>query len=586
MTHSLTLGSLLLTDPLPDDDHGYVFSVLAEGMGFGVAQGVREIVTSLLADGDIVRTTRFGNREVSFAVQVEGPTLGALAHGEAALRAEVGRRNTLTWQAPDVLSVPTVFDVVDSEMQQTFDDLDELRRKRTFDLSLTCAPFPRSVDPVVVPALSSGATTTNIDTCDSTAGWSGTRNGAPTTPGEGPFAWDAGAVGVAELNNTVGYPPETWTLTRTGAVDFSTLPYLQIQVRTLANGAPLDIAAHAGPNTSSPALPILAMRRMTDGTSYHLVTFDASDVGAVSSLTFAHTSAEGYGHVWQGLIIRNVAQTDIVPGSTARQLTRIVEVGGTERTPGSIHVESANGTDPLGMVIVHSSPEDGSGYSPPLQRWRTVGQTRTADATAFSGNYESINTTSWVAEVPTSALPEGGYLLLARLRAQTAGVVTVTWSTSTIFPDATTQEGFTVGTVNHDFAVGNEWELVKMDTLTLPSVRTAAGKVQIALQVAAASPVVTLDEAWLFREDDDCALTIVETARPHLWLDSPDLNSPVPRVWVGDGVDTKVHPGTGLQGMGTHVFSADGTAVFTAALTDYPLTDESFYRLWPNNAAS
>jgi hypothetical protein len=109
--------------------------------------------------------------------------------------------------------------------------------------------------------------------------------------------------------------------------------------------------------------------------------------------------------------------------------------------------------------------------------------------------------------------------------------------------------------------------------------------VQIALQVAAASPVVTLDEAWLFREDDDCALTIVKTARPHLWLYSPDLTSPVPRVWIGDGLTTRVHPGTGLEGMGAHVLSPEGTAVFTAALTDYPLTDATFYRRWHSNAA-
>lgn len=574
------IGDVVLTS--------YPFGVDADStVDVGEPEMIVETVPSQMADGDTERVLRHGNRTYRLEFYIEGPTLGALAESEALLRAQLRRPLIPLLHDPgDGLSPSSVYEVQTAQLTPQRRDDHEAHLVRKFTLTLTCSPWARSPSASTAPALSSGTTTTNIDTCDSVTGWSGTRGGVPTTPGEGPFAWDPGAVGVAELNNTVGYPPETWTLTRTGAVDFSTLPYLQIQVRTLANGAPLDIAAHAGPNTSSPALPILAMRRMTDGTSYHLVTFDASDVGGVSALTFAHTSAEGYGHVWQGLIIRNVAQTDVVPGSTARQLTRIVEVGGTERTPGSIHVQSANGTDPLGMVIVHSSPEDGSGYSPPLQRWRTVGQTRTADATAFSGNYESINTTSWVAEVPTSALPEGGYLLLARLRAQTAGEVTVTWSTSTIFPDSTTQEGFTVGTVQHTFAAGNVWELVKMDTLTLPSVRTAAGKVQIALQVAAASPVVTLDEAWLFSEADDCALTIVETDRPHLWLDSPDLNSQVPRQWVGDGLDTKVHPGTGLQGMGAHVFSADGTAVFTAALTDYPLTDATFYRRWHSNAAS
>lgn len=574
MTHSLTLGSLLLTDAPAHDEHGYSFSVLAEGTGFGVAQGVREVVTSLLADGDIVRTTRFGNREVSFPVQIEGPTLGSLAHGEAALRAEVGRRNTLMWQAPDVLSVPTVFEVVDSEMQQTFNDLDELRRKRTFILTLTCSPFARSADAVTVPALISGgvASSTVVDTCDSATGWSAAMNGVSAGVST---TWETGAVSVVDL----GAPtPSLLTLTRTGTISFSTQRYLVIEAGFSPSLGAVPIYAYAGTSPSASEIPKVSQQQISPG--WFRCIFDQGGT-SLSAVTFSgYFTPEN-----ADLKIRDVSKRN-QPGTVPRQQTKIIAVGGTERTPTNLHVQTANGADPLGQCIVHTCPEDGSGYSPPLQRWRTVGQTRTNDATAFSGTYESINTTSWVAEVPTLALPEGGYVLMARLRAQSAATVTVTWSTSTIFPDASTQEGFTVGTVQHTFAAGNVWELVKMEALTLPSVRTKSGKVQIALQVAAASPVVTLDEAWLFREDDDCALTIVETPRPHVWLDSPGLDSSVPRVWIGSGMTTKVHPGTGLKAMGAHVLSPEGTAVFTAALSDFPATDATFYRRWHSNAAS
>lgn len=575
--HSLTFGDLLLTDSVADETHGFVFNVLADGMSTGSGAAVKEIVTSLLADGDLVRITRYGNREVSFSVEITGPTLGALAHGEAALRAEVGRGNTLTWQPPDALSVPTVFEVVASEMAQTFDDLDELHRRRTFALSLTCSPAARSADMVTVDALEVGTTTVSVDTCDSATGWTATYEGDPAVVST---AWEAGSVGVAELDDTVT-SPDIWTMTRTGAVDFTATPYLLIEVRTIASDAapPLEVTARA----DGTPVPLISVRRLV-GSSYYEAIYDLSGAGATASLTFTHTSPAG--HPWSGMFIRQVSRTDIPPGITARQVARILEVGGTERTPASIHVQSDDGIDALEQVIVHTCPEDGSGYSPPLQRWRTVGQTRTPDSTAFSGNYESINTNSWIAEVPTSALPEGGYVLMARLRAQTAGVVSISWSTSTIFPDTTTQQGFTLGVFNHDFAVGNEWELVPMEVLSLPSVRTQAGKVQIALQVASASPVVTLDEAWLFRDGDDCALTIVETDLPHLWLDSPSVTSAVPTIWIGDDAETKVHPGEGLRGMGAHILSPEGTAVFTAALTDNPLTDATFYRRWHSNAAS
>ena len=94
-----------------------------------------------------------------------------------------------------------------------------------------------------------------------------------------------------------------------------------------------------------------------------------------------------------------------------------------------------------------------------------------------------------------------------------------------------------------------------------------------------------LDEAWLFREDDDCALSIVDTARSNLWLDSPGVSDSVETVWVGDDSQTRVHPGEGLIAQGRHVLSPGGTAVFTASLTDNPASDATFYRRWHSNAA-
>lgn len=576
--HSLTLGSLLLTDSTPDATHGYVFNVLASGMSTGSGAPVKEIVTSLLADGDLVRITRYGNREVTFSVEITGPTLGAVAHGEAALRSEIGRRNALTWQPPDALSVPTVFDVVTSEMAQTFDDLDELLgRRRTFVLALTCSPDARSADPVTVEALEAGTTTTTVDACDSTSGWSGSRSGAGS-PALG--IW-TGGVGVVDLDSAVT-SPETWTLTRTGSVDLAATPYLVIEARTVSPTE--QVVAATGDGVT---LPLLSVRSI-DSDGWMEFTYLGSSV--VSELTFTHTS--GVDEVWQGLIVREVTRTDVLPGQTARQLARILAVGGTERTPASIHVQSEDGTDPLTQVIVHTSPEDNSGYSPPLRRWRTAdfpSPDTGTDASLYSGEYEGIAvaTGGFYAEVPTSALPEGGYTLLARVRlaASPPATVTIFYSTSTIFPDSTTQQGY-----HNDSEVvtltDTNWTLVPLATLSLPSVRTKAGKVQIVIQASDDAAQVYLDEAWLFREDDDCALTIVDTERPHLWLDSADVDSAVPTVWVGDGGDTRVHPGTGLLAMGAHVLNPEGTAVFTASLTDNPATDATFYRRWHTNAAS
>lgn len=565
------IGDVVLTS--------YPFGVDADStVDVGEPEMIVETVPSQMADGDTERVLRHGNRTYRLEFYIEGPTLGALAESEALLRAQLRRPLIPLLHDPgDGLSPSSVYEVQTAQLTPQRRDDHEAHLVRKFTLTLTCAPWARSADAVTVDALAvpGSETLVSVDTCDSTTGWTGTRSGASYPVSA---ALTPGSVSVAELDSSVT-SPETWTLTRTGSVDFTVTPYLVVEARTLTQGSDERVSA----SVDGVDLPMLEQREMSDGSGYSKITFDATGFGLQPSIRFSHTSKAG--SAWQGLFIRQVSRSDAPPKITARQITRIIETGGTERTPASIHVESENGTDALGLTIVHTCPDDGSGYSPSLQRWRTVGQTRVPDVTAYSGNYELINVTSWIAEVPTSALPEGAYTLMARLRCQTASTVRISYSTSTIFPDTTTQQGFTLGQVDHSFAVANEWELVPLAVLSLPSVRTSAGRVQVALQVEAATPETTLDEAWLFRADDDCALTIVETDTPNLWLESPDLSSSVPRVWVGDDIGSRVHPGTGLMAMGAHVLSQPGTSVFTAAFTDYPRTSSTHYWRWHSNAA-
>lgn len=604
--HSLDLLGLPLVDGFPDPDHGYQFQVVAEGATFGVAATVSEIVTSLLADGDLVRVTRFGNREVSFMVQITGPSLGALAHGEAALRAVVGRGGDLVWQPPDAMAVPTAFDVITSSMEFRFDDLGgELRKRRVFLVTLTCLPFGRSVAAVTVPALAAppaSPTTATVTNADTTTGWSAvmtvarashTTNSSVTPTDEGAYLRAAAAPPLVEPGASPGDLGQrilavglTLTYTRAPVVLTAT-PYLAVEANLpVYAGQPrsnaFSLILDGVSTTLAPALvranPAGTTTFVFDtgGRSFSGLTIVSSTPGPIMGVTTE---------------VHDISRTDTLLSVTKKQITRVIEVGGTERTPGSIHVQTSSGTGSLGQAIVHTCPEDGSGYSPPLRRWRTSASTGpvTSNAALYSGGSEPISFAvgGFVAEVPTSALPAGGYTLVARVRllATPPAAVTVFYSTSTIFPGSTDQQGFTNGSQTVTLADTN-WALVAVATLSLPSVRTSAGKVQIVLQSSVTHAAVDLDEAWLFREDDDCALTIVDTARPHLWLDSPNANSPVPTVWVGDGSSTRVHPGTGLKAMGSHILSPEGTAVFTAALSDNPATAATFHRRWPTNAAS
>ncbi|CAA9242693.1 MAG: hypothetical protein AVDCRST_MAG83-1728 [uncultured Arthrobacter sp.] len=580
MSHTLTLGTLPLTHTTADPTYGYVFNVLAEGATYGAATSVREIVVSLLADGDLTRTTRYGNREVTFAVEITGPSLAAVARGEAALRGEIGKSNTLTWQPAG--AVATVFDVIDSEMRQTFDDLAELRRRRTFVVTLTCAPHARSVNPVVIPALPSGSTTALVDNCNTEGpAWTATRNGASAAA---TTFWEAGAIGVAELDNATGTAPETWTLTRTGSVNFSTTRYLVAELRVMGSTSTTVIAIIDSGLPTQRILQHLETRKLTDGSSHYQVTWDTTGVTA-SSITFWHRTNDP-SQTYQGLIIRNLNRTALVPGVTARQQARVITPGGTERTPASIHVEAADGSTALGTAIVHTSPESGAGYSPPQRRWRTFGNTVTADPNTFSGAFEHIHPNHVVSAVPSESLPPGAYLLAARLYPSAAATARIEVLTSTIPTGASkiNEVGFRTPV---KFPVSNSWYFVGLGVLTLPSARMTTGKVEIdILNLDAATVGVQIDEWWLFRVDDNCALTVVNTARPHIWLDSPDVNTPVPTVWEGSSASARTHPGAGVLAMGNHTLDPNGTAVFTATSGgNHPKTDATLYRRWHSNAA-
>ena len=577
--HSLTLGPLLLTGSAPDPDHGYVFNVLAEGVTFGVAAGAKETVTSLLADGDLTRITRYGNREVSFAVEISGPDLTALAYGEAALSREIGKQNELVWQPPDASAPATAFEVVTSEMEARFNDLDEeLRDRRMFVITLTCSPFAMSVGEVVIPAVVNAGTlaTTNIDTCDSATNWTAEMNGVAAGVST---TWQPGAVSVVDL----GAPtPSLLSLTRTASVAFGSQRYLVIEVGFNAALGAIPVTAHNGPNPRASELVKISQQLIEPG--WFRCIYDTNGA-TISALTFsAYFEAEN-----ADLKIRNVARQN-QSGPVPRQQTRIITPGGTERTPASIAVTSANGTDSLGLTLIHTCPEDGSGYSPPLRRWRTQGNTVTADSALLSGAREPLHPNPFTAEIPTSSLPEGAYLLAARLRCSAATTLKIFFSGFTRLPapNDSTLAG-SIGMVESiNFSTANAWQYVSLGVLTLPTVRTMAGRVVVQLQRdAGAAATVDLDEVWLFRIGDDCSLTATDVPAPNLWADSPNLENPVPTLWMGSSRSTATHPSSGLLAMGSHSMLADGTATFVATTgTNFAQVSGTLRRRWRSNAAS
>ena len=564
---SWVIGSIDLTS--------YPFAVDADStVEIGEPEMVVESVVSQLADGDPEKATRHGNRTYVLTLYVEGATLGDLADSEALLRTELQATGlTLTHDPGDGLTPASVYEVWTASLKQERDDTHESHLIRRFTLTLTCTAFARSVEATAIDALDSGTSSVVVDTCDSTTGWT-------TGITANPDALSASSGAVWSTDSAGG--DDRMSLYRAAAIDVSAHPYFRLEWKASPTPGYMILGL---PAADDPFPSELRRVALSDGWFRSTWLVEPGDLDSGFQFSYARTTASSV----DSLGIREVSKSDIQPSQTPRQLTRIVEAGGTERTPVSLHVQTSSGTGALTQAIVHTCPEDGSGYSPPLRRWKVSGQTTVADSSLYSGEREpiAVPTDAFFAEVPTSSLPEGGYTLVARVRmaASPFGDADIYYSVSTKFPDSTTREGYVVDFERVTFTDTN-WKLVALATLSLPTVRTKAGWVQVALSASIANSQIDLDEAWLFREEDDCALTIVDTARPHLWCDSPDVSSPVPTVWVGDGSSTRVHPGTGLRAQGAHILHPAGTAVFTAALSDNPKTDATFYRRWHSNAAS
>lgn len=580
-THGFDLGTLDLASGQPHED-GYTLSVLGAGASFGQSQAVVRQIVSMLADGDLVSYDRAGNRVAEFDVLIEGADGVALQAGEVALRRELYRPNAVTWTPPADFSAPTVYEVVTSEMAPKFDDIDELRTRRVFHVTLTCAPFARPPAAITVPALAPPAvspTTATINDATSTTGWSAraqTMVDGLVTDIVPVSVTDLGADGVSVSAECIFLQ---FTYTPPAPIALTGTPYVTVEL----SGSVPDLFSIVHPTgAASGATPTL-VRALTNGHTQYVLPVDPARplvrVDVFWSKTYYPTPTVVTFNAF------DISRTDTLPQISTRQISRIVSVAGTERTPASLAISAPNGTDDLAMTIVHTSPEDGSGYAPPLRRWRVSGGTVTADASTMSGGREPIVLANpFIAEVPNLAVPEGGYLLAARTRIASGTSATINWATDTQIDGAT--EGYVTDAATFDFPSTGNWFFTPIAVLTLPSVRSMSGKVRILLS----STNAELDEAWLFRVDDGCALTVVHYgAKPRLWLDSPDVSSQVPRIWIGDNTSRAdaSHPGANLYAHGNHTFTPDAMAVFVGTSgTENPEAALTYYPRWHSNAAS
>ncbi|WP_107768432.1 hypothetical protein [Nocardioides terrigena] len=518
-------------------------------------------------------------REMSLVVGIEGTDLLELAEHEAALAREINKDlNEFTVDPGDGFAPASVFETTAIEATPViYEDGGEQTCYREWRLSIEASPHVRSADPVIAEPLSVGGSpiVTVFDTCDSATGWSADVDGVP----EGvSTAWEAGSVGVFVFSNPDG-DADTLTMTRLGDVDFTGTPYLIVDKKNF-DPATENLSVLA----DGEDLAVLDTRSIASGRIRYTLLAPA---GTVSRLDFKHSRKAG--NPYLGMYVFDLTKSNIPPGATERQVSRIIPISGTQRTTGSVHVASTGTASPvLGATIVHIGPEEGSGYSPPLRRWRTAGNTVTTDSTKLSGAREPLKPNPFEARVPTSATPEDDYLLAGFISSSAVGATRIFWTVRTLAPDGSVHSELYSDSTLHNFGAAGPYDFVPLGIVRLPVGVHNAGITQIQIQQDVGSAAtLTMDEAWVFRVGEESSLTVISEAQEHVWLDTPSLTTGATREWTGTEADRSDAYFPPLAARGNLILTPDLVSVFVAsANASYPDVTIEHYARWHTHAAS
>ena len=562
---SLVLGDFTIAGGIPDT---YTVSAHADDATWGNPQPVEVAVQTLLQNSSAVVTERYDNREAFIRVEIRAEDGISLAEGEAALFAELGKPNLLTWTPPKGFAPATVFRVITSSMEHAFDDFGELYGRRVYGVRLVCEAFARSADEVVVEAqrvdTDGGGTPvplvdTLVDACNSAAGWSALGSGQTAV---------VSLTGTTVRNNPATQFPQ---LKRTGTIDMTGTPILVVDVKMTQNSTWVPAFTINGGLLRPDALLAVEAAPEPGHTRYYLdcpvTTITSLQIGRLSVGRQGATSSIPDGFVG----VAEIRKRNNPPASgTLRQKFFTAAVAGSAPAEGSVEIYSSNGAD-LGLTIAYTySNDEGQAFVPALRRtFDAATSAPITDATTVSGAFNDIGAANTVrAVLPVDQVPSGTYELGAMLRSSTTGTKTVTVTIDSVGGGPDTQ----TLTTSVTFAAANTWGYYSLGRVQLPLNRVTPGStatVRATIGQASGAGTVTLDEAYLFNLDRG-ALTIVDaTTFPRVTLSPATLEWPRPSVLFG-GDDTgagAIAIGSRVRAWGTHEVKPSllNTFVVTAA---------------------
>lgn len=599
----------------------YRTSVIAQGTSKGAPVPLEMAVKSWLQDGSIVVTQGYDNRTVNLRVNLRASSLTAVANAEAALFAELGKPNLLTWTPAS--GPATVFVVITSSMEESPQESGDLAENqafpwRTYNVRLLCEAFTQSVAEVTIAALGSGTqtviptpTSVTVDSGSSTTGWTGNYyrwdTAAHTTlisSGSTTMSVLSGAVNSVSAANPAGPidPYMRVEAMRTGSVDVSVTKQIVVNWQWDVAGTPYPWVSTNFQLLVNEATTPVFLTRVSGTPAPGRLTYTEATFIVPSSLSTINTmrfivDLNGFPTTGQveslyiDSVIRNNANTSI---STPRELQRTISVAGSARTQGRVTI--SHETSALGDVLAYFWPDLSANYSPPLRQFRSAGGGVTADTTLVSGARENLVAATTVFTIPASRVPDGGYLLMARLGGA-ATTATLTWTATTILnsvdigPTSTGTRVAPITTAYQNIAMAR---IVLPTNNVNPQATTAQVKITLTATVSSGS-TANLDEAWIFGDFGQLTQVACGTASPssggssnRVFIRPATSTFPQPSVRLGFASDeTDASSPSSLSSWQPPEFKPSLTNVYTATSNalDAAVTLYHFPR-WHTNAAS
>lgn len=508
-----------------------------EALGPNADPGNAEPITSEealnLLIGKRARLDGYGNRQMTWPVRVCANDIRALNLGAAELERRTGGvRRVLAYEPPSGLGERTEWDVQISQAEHLFDDLDELRCRRYYNLKLTTYPFgfsDRTVTTLFGARDGSESATTIADGTSAT-NWTCTAGAVTTASGELAFPQvpdnPDGTIGV-EVWEAAYSPP--------GGLNLGSSLFLRADVvfpipAAAGGGGNLDLRLvdDDGTETQFIRRQQLGMATVSgqSGVRYRYVWRIAG--GTRSSLRFRITHWRYQQAAWRLVPWRidNVVRTtfDTAGGSNAQGIYNLVSAGSAP-SPVSLSLQMKATTGPtvpdLGAVLVYSSPPMRGGYAPMTSAW--------------------LDTNTW-GQVPLATLPEGTYLVCSRVDGSYTGNGNVLLEQDGADPlmlPRETQLGYRLyshGIVNLPMANAPHDTGLNLKITTASAGAPAGG---VALNGI---------EVFLLWLGEGHSLTVVDTGtgapgggRQGLWMDEPVLADLTPGLFLGDDRESAVH---------------------------------------------